>query len=553
MPRRADHPAERWARRVEAGKIPTGDLVRLACRRHLRDLEEGAARGLRFDRARADYAERFFSFLRHSKGEFAGRQFELSPWQAFNIRTLFGWVREDGTRRYRAAYQQLARKNGKSTLAAGVGLYLFFADGEPGAEVYAAATKRDQARIVHDEAVRMVKASPGLRKHIGITRENLHVERTNSKFEPLGADADTLDGLNLHGAIVDELHAHRTRAVWDVLETATGARRQPLLFAITTAGYDRESVCWELYDYSCKVLDGTIEDDSFFAFVAAIDSTDDWTDERCWVKANPNLNVSVKLDDLRRKAEKAKALPGAQNAFRRLHLNEWTEQADRWLDVAAWDAMPPLDEAALAGRECFGALDLSSTTDLSAFVLVFPLEDGTFGVLPRFWVPAEGMQRRTRRDRVPYELWVRRGFIRATDGNVIDYDVIRADVNELRKRYRIREVAVDRWNSTQLMTQLQGDGLTVFPHGQGFVSMASPTKTLEEVILGERLRHGGHPVLRWMAGNVAVKQDPAGNLKPDKAKSTDRIDGIVALVMALGRAQLRPAPHVYTRRDVVIL
>ena len=310
------HPVVEYMHGVQEGTIPACQLVRLAVERHARDLETGAERGLRFDREAAGYALRFFSFLRHSKGEWAGQPFALEPWQQFLIWAAFGWKRADGLRRFRTVYEEVPRKNGKTTMLAGLGLYLLTADGEPGAEVYSAATKRDQAKLSWTEAVRMRGASPSLSRMVQHFRasDNLSVEATASKFQPLGADADTMDGLNIHAALIDELHAHRTRAVVDVLNTATGSRRQPLIWEITTAGYDRNSVCYEHHEYSRQVLEGTVEDDSWLAWISTIDEGDDWKDESTWAKANPNLGISVKLDDLRRKAEQAKRMPSAQNA-----------------------------------------------------------------------------------------------------------------------------------------------------------------------------------------------------------------------------------------------
>jgi phage terminase large subunit-like protein len=331
-------PVTSYARAVTEGQILTNRLVRLACERHLDDLGSAGTRGLRFEPQAARHAIEFFAFLRHSKGEWAGKTFELAPWQTFMVGCLFGWKRSDGLRRFRTAYCAVPRKNGKSTLSAGIGLYLLVADGEQGAEIYSAATSRDQARIVFEEAKRMVGSSPALKRRVGILINNLNVATSASRFMPLSSDASTRDGLNVHGAIIDELHAHRTRHVVDVLETATGARRQPLLFEITTAGYDRHSICYEHHEYAIKVLEGVLHDDSWFALIAAADEHDDWTDPEAWRKANPNFGLSVKEDDLARKAEKAIALPGAQNAFRRMHLNEWTEQAERWIDLPAWDA-----------------------------------------------------------------------------------------------------------------------------------------------------------------------------------------------------------------------
>lgn len=531
-------PVGRYIQGVLDGSVPACKWILRAVERHIRDLADGPSRGLRFDEKAAQRKIDFFGFLKHSKGEWAGTSFMLSPWQQFIIWVVYGWMQADGLRRFRTVYAELPRKNGKSTFAAGNALNLFMADGEPGAEVYCAATKRDQAKIVWGEAERMVKASPALLGRVTVLKGNLSIPGTASKLEPLGADEDTLDGLNPHASIIDELHAHKTRGVWDVLDTATGARRQPLQFAITTAGYDRHSICWEQHQYAEKVLDGIVEDDSFFAFIAALDEGDDWRDETTWAKANPNLGVSVKLDDLRRKAKKAQETPGYQNAFLRLHLNVWTEQAERWLDMARWDACAgKVDAQALAGRKCYGGLDLASTTDLAAFCLAFPplKPGGRVDVLLWCWCPGEGIRLRSRRDKVPYDVWARQGFIAPTDGEVIDYEKIKGDIVRLGQIYKIEEIAFDRWGATQLRTQLEGDGFTMAEFGQGFVSMSAPSKELEKLVLGKRLGHGGNPVLRWMASNVSVRVDDAGNVKPSKAKSTGRIDGIVALIMSLAR------------------
>lgn len=542
---------------VLKGKQPANRLTRLMCERHQRDIKTAKGRGLRFDETLAKRALAFFSVLRHSKGEWANQEFALGGWQEFIIASLFGWVRADGTRRFRRAYIEVPRKNGKSTLVSGIGLYLLAADGEPGAEIYTAATKREQARIVHGEATRMVKASPLLKKEIGVFRDNLHVLATHSKYEPLGADADTMDGLNIHGAIIDELHAHKTRNVVDVLDTATGARRQPLIIEITTAGWDKQSVCWEHHAYSRQVLEGTLEDDSWFAFIAGIDDGDDWADPKTWAKANPNYGVSVKPDDLARKAKRAKSIPAEQNNFLRLHLNVWTEQADRWIELDAWDACGAfVDLDTLRGRDCYAGLDLANTTDIAALVLVFPDDNDppNFDVLPFFWVPQESVIERTRKASVNYLSWVEQGYIEATEGNVIDYAAITLKLDELAQMYNIREIAYDRWGATQLVQDLQSGGLNVIPLGQGFASMSPPTKELMTIVLSKRLRHSGHPVLRWMASNMSVATDPAGNLKPDKSKSSEKIDGMVALVMGIDRATRRESGgSVYETRGVLVL
>lgn len=536
-----------YAERVLAGDVPTGALVRLACERHQRDLESGHERGLRFDDDAAQLACDFFTLLQHSKGEWGGQRFVLEPWQMFIVGCIFGWKHLDGRRRFRRSYVEIPRKNGKSTISAGIGLYLLVADGEPGAEVYSAATKKDQAMITHSEAVRMVKASPSLRRRVGVRVNNLHVEATNSRYSPLSADANTMDGLNVHAAIIDELHAHPTRKIVDVLDTATGARRQPLIFEITTAGWDRLTVCWQHHEYSRQVVEGLVTDDTWFAYVAGADLGDDWQDEATWAKANPNLGVSVSLDDLRAKAKRARQIPDEQNAFKRLHLDIWTEQAERWLDLDDWTASAgpvAYDElpGRLAGRRCYAGLDLSSTEDIAALVLVFAddAEPVGYDVLCWFWVPEETVRRRTERGNVPYSRWVEEGLITATAGNVIDYDIIEATIAGLADLYEIKELAYDPWNALALITRLQGRGLEVIPIRQGFASLSAPTKHLQALTLGTRLHHGNNPVLTWMAGNMAVVSDPAGNIKPAKDKSSEKIDGMAALVNAVARLIVQP-------------
>lgn len=541
-----DWQAEQYAIDVLNGKQPACHWVKRACQRHLDDLALGHERGLWFDTAAAERVLKFFSILKHSKGEWAGQPVRLEPWQQFFLWCIFGWKRADGLRRFRTAYISVARKNGKSTIAAGVGLYLLSADGEPGAEVYSAATKRDQARITHAEAVRMVKKSPMLRKRIGIFKDNLHIEASASKFEPLGADSDTMDGLNVHGAIIDELHAHKTRDTWDVLDTATGARRQPLLFGITTAGYDRQSLCWQLNEYTEKVLDGIIEDDTFFGLIFSLDAEDDWQDESFWIKANPNLGVSKKWDDMRRKAQRAADMPAALNSFKRLELNVWTQSVTKWINLEHWRACGEytIEPEALAGRTCYGGLDLSSTLDITAWCLVFPPEKNhePFVVLCHFWIPEDNLRQRVRDDRVPYDAWLRAGWITATPGNTIDYDWIFSQIDHDARKYTIREVAFDRWGAARVVNELQKKGLTMVEFGQGFVSMSPPMKELERLILSHKIAHGNNPVLTWMADNLVAAQDPAGNLKPDKAKSREKIDGMVALIMALDRATRNANP-----------
>lgn len=554
-----DDPVTAYARLAVAGALVVGRLVRLAAERHLRDLRDGAARGLVFDAARAADAIEFFCCLRHTKGEWGGQPILLTPPEAFVIGSLFGWLRTDGLRRFRTGYVEVGKKFGKSSLAAGVGLLLAFFDGEAGAEVYAAATKRDQAKVVWDLARDMVLKSPGLRRRIQVRANNLHSLESLSKFEPLGRDSEGLDGINPHGKIVDELHRHKTREIWDVLETSSGARRQPLTFVITTAGADPLSICWEQHDYVVKVLEGVLDDDTTFGFIATLDvceacrakgrtapddtcgACDRWDDERVWAKANPNLPITPKLDDLRKLAREAREKPAALNAFKRLRMNVWTEGVTLWLTADAWAACGA-SLAPLRGRRGILGLDLSSTTDLSALVAVFPDDDGAVDILAHFWMPSDNIAERVKRDRAPYDVWARDGFLTLTEGNVIDYDVIFEAIVGLPERegVEIVELGYDPWNATGLVTRLQGAGIPCVPIRQGFGSLSAPSKELETLVAGRRLRHGGHPVLSFCAANTVTEIDAAGNIKPSKARSQGRIDGIVALVTALARVIVQP-------------
>lgn len=553
------HPVTAYIHGVLDGTVPAGKLIRQAVERHQRDMETGQERGLHFDRQAAQHVIDFFGFLKHSKGEWAGQPFILEPWQQFLIWVIFGWKRADGLRRFRTAYIEVSRKNGKTTWIAGVGLYMLVADGESGAEIYSAATVRDQAKLSWGEAVRMMQTSPALSKMIHLWRASstLVVDQTSSKFAPLGADADTMDGLNVQAALVDELHAHRTRAVVDVLDTATGARRQPLTIEITTAGSDQTSICYEHHEYSRKILEETIEDDSWFAFIASLDEGDDWTDPETWAKGNPNLGVSVKLDDLQRKCDKAQRLPAAQNAFRRLHLDEWTQQSDRWLDLSLWDENAgTVDEEALVGRECYGGLDLSSVSDITAWVMAFPHSDDAeaVDVLCRFWIPESKMHDDSNKYLDQYRVWADQGLLQTTPGDAVDYAFIKKVILDDAQKFKVQNLNVDRlFQGYQLSQELVDEGLEVFGMGQGFLSMAAPMREFERRLLAKKVHHGGNAALRWMADNVAVRQDPAGNFKPDKAASQGKIDGIVGLIMAIDRCMRHEPPKtsVYEDRGLI--
>ena len=367
-----------------------------------------------------------------------------------------------------------------------------------------------------------------------------------------------MDGLNIHGAVVDEVHAHKTRGTWDKIETATGSRRQPLIFAITTAGFDRQSLCWQLHEYAEKVLSGVVEDDTFFGIVFTLDEGDDWENEALWVKANPNLGVSKKWDDMRAKANRAKEMPAALFAFLRLELNVWTQSETKWVNLHHWQACgQAVDPNGLRGRTCYGGLDLSSSVDISAFVMVFPPQsaEDQYQVICRFFIPEEAMIERSKKDRVPYDAWVRQGYITSTVGNTIDYDFIIEQIDEDAQSYDLKEIAFDRWGATKMIQKLQelGGEEFVVQFGQGFASMSPPMKELEKLILSHELAHGNNPVLTWMADNLVARQDPAGNIKPDKERSREKIDGMVALIMALDRATRHEGGSIYESRGIKTL
>ena len=521
---------------VSVQRVP-GKYERLAIERHQRDLANPPS-GCYYDEAAAERALTFFrTYLTPTKGQWAGQPFVPSQWQADHIlKPLFGWKRPDGLRRFRVAWLELPRKSGKTTLAAGIGLYLLGADGEAGAEVYSGATTRDQAKLVWTQARDMVQANPVLKRNSECFQTSIVVPRMTAAFKPVSREAGRLDGLNVHGAILDEVHAHPTSEMWDVMTTATGARQQPMLVAITTAGlYAPASIGWVQHQHAMAVLEGAIHDDAYFAYIAAADRDDDWKDPATWAKANPGLGDTITEEYLAEQCARAAAMPSFQNTFRRYHLNQWVEQADRWLDIGVWDDcddQPPHD---LAGRRCYAGLDLASTRDVTALVLVFPDDEDGFDVVCRFWVPGDNIALRSHDDRVPYDAWARDGHLTATAGNVFDDAAVYEEIMRLGEMYDIREVAYDPWGGTALVARLMEAGVEMVPFRQGFASMSGPTKELEKVVVSGRLRHGGQPVLRWMASNVTLATDPAANIKIDKAKSFEKVDGMVALVMALGR------------------
>ena len=502
-----------------------------------------------YSKEKADAAIKFISALKFTKGEWAGRPFILQPWQKKFIRKLFGYVNKDGTRRYRTAYLEIPRKNGKSELAAAIALYLLFADGEPGAEIYSAAADREQASLVFNAAATMVRKSKSLSKISRIinSQKRIVFYKKNSFYRAISSEAYSKHGFNTHAVVYDELHVAPNRDLWDTLQTSMGARRQPLMLAITTAGYDRNSICWEVHEYARQVRDGVIKDPSFLPVIYSADPEDDWTDEKVWAKANPNLGVTIKLDFLRQECQRAKEIPAYQNTFRRLYLNQWTQQDTRWIDMEAWrECGGKVDYEELANLRCWAGVDLSTTTDISSCALVFePDSDGVVHVLSYNWVPRENIAARVRRDRVPYDLWAQQGHITATEGNVIDYDYIRiAITDEIKRRFPLLQVVgYDPWNATKWAIDLESEGVPVMEVRQGFKTMSPACKELERLIIGRKLRHNNNPVLTWAMDNLVVAQDPAGNIKPAKDKSTERIDPAVAVIIAISTMLQSEAPE----------
>ena len=500
------------------------------------------AKGSYYDKAAADYAVNFIECLCHTKGTWAYKPFKLIPWQEQIVRDLFGIVKPNGYRQFNEAYIEIPKKQGKSELAAAVALLLTCGDGEERAEVYGCAADRQQAAIVFNVAADMVRMCPALAKRVKIldSQKRLIYLPTGSIYQVLSADVSNKHGFNAHGVIFDELHAQPNRKFHDVMTKGSGdARAQPLFFNITTAGNDTKSICYEMHQKAKDILEGRKIDPTFYPVIYGADDDDDWTDPKTWKKANPSLGITVDIEKVKAACESAKQNPGEENAFRQLRLNQWVKQSVRWMPMEKWDNCAfAVSEESLEGRVCYGGLDLSSTTDITAFVLVFPPEDENdkYVVLPYFWIPEDNLDLRVRRDHVPYDVWERQGSLLTTEGNVVHYGFIEKFIERLGEKYNIREIAFDRWGAVQMVQNLEGMGFTVVPFGQGFKDMSPPTKELMKLVLEERLAHGGHPVLRWMMDNIYIRTDPAGNIKPDKEKSTEKIDGAVATVMALDRA-----------------
>lgn len=513
-----------------------------------------------YDKAKADRAVAFIQNLKHTKGKWDGKPFLLLPWQEQIVRDIFGIVRPDGKRQFRSAYIEIPKKNGKSELAAAIALYLLYGDGEASAEVYGCANDRNQASIVFDVAKRMVEKSPALlrRSKIAAATKRIVNYRNAGFYQVLSAETGTKHGLNISGLVFDEIHAQPNRKLYDVMTKGSGdAREQPLFFIITTAGTDKESICYELHTKALDIMNGRKIDHSFYPVIYGLSDEDDWNDERNWYKANPSLGYTISIDRVRDAYKDALDNPAEENVFKQLRLNIWTNSAVAWIPDHIYErGNLKIDFSALEGRDCYAGLDLSSTSDITAFVLVFPprSESEKYIVLPFFWLPEETLELRCRRDHVLYDVWHRQGYINTTEGNVIHYGFIERFIERLGEKYHIIEIAYDRWNATQMVQNLEDMGFTMVPFGQGFKDMSPPSKELYKLLMEGNINHGGNPVLKWMAQNVVMRQDPAGNIKPDKERSVEKIDGIVALIMGLDRC-IRSAPvtSVYDERGILFI
>lgn len=535
------HAIDAYARDVVAGKVLAGKFHRLACARHRRDRDREATRAFPywFNLERAERFFRFASQLRHYKGEWAGQYIVLERHQLFRLGSLLAWTHVDtGLRRYRVSYNELPRKQGKSLEAAVVALYLSFFDGEAGAEGYCIATKRDQARIVFNDCKKLVQSS-GLKSRISVLMANLHWDATASKLEPLGADKDSTDGLNPQLVIIDEAHAMRDRGMIDVMETATGARRHPVIFWITTAGNDPVSPCGDQHDYCCKVLEEVITDEQFFGFIAHADVDDDWTAERTWKKANPNYGVSVKPDDLRALVNKAIHMPSAAAAVKQKRLNLWVNADAPWLSLEGWRRGASTWSAAdMAGQLCWVGVDLSSKIDLTAVVCVFPPTDSrsTWRLLCYALTPADTLIERARRDRAPYDTWVARGWLLTNPGNRIDQDRVAQIVQAAARQFDVQAVGIDPWNAGNLVTDLEREGLLVIEVPQNKQQLSEAAKLFEADVLDGLVDGGDNELLTWCVSNAVAPPDDQGNIYPSKKKSRPvgrgRIDPVMAALNA---------------------
>ncbi len=520
------------------GVRPANVFEIAACRRQRDDLARDDFPWV-FDVERGNRVCAFIEKLPHIKGKWGGKKIALEPWQIFIVTTVFGWVDSQGRRRFKTAYLEVPRKNAKSTLTSGVGLYLAFADSEPGAEVYSAATTRDQARIVWQDAKRMAEKTPGLRSRFGvqILANAISAQTSDSVFKPLSRDmGGNLDGLNVHGGLIDELHGHKTRDVFDVIETGMGAREQPLLWLITTAGSNRAGICYEQRTYLKKILNGVQLDDSYFGIIYTIDDDDDWQDELVWAKANPNLGVSVNIDDLRRLALKASSMASAQNNFKTKRLNIWVNADVSWMDMNSWNNCGDRDLRIedFAWAPCYIGLDMASKIDIVSKAYVFDAGDKLVCFVKNY-LPEEAIENSQNSQ---YSGWEELGLITTTPGAMADYDLIQADIEEDLTQFDVREIGYDAWQANQLASKLMQRGAPMVEVPMTTKNLSCAMKEIEARVKNQTIQHNACPVMEWMISNVVCHTDARENVYPRKESPDNKIDGPVALMMAMNRAMV---------------
>lgn len=529
---------DNYIKDVSSGKKVTGKLERYAVQRHLNDLEKGKERGLVFKKNAAIHAIRFFNFLKHYKGEFAGKPFILSPWQMFIMWYLFGWYRSDGSRRFNYAYIEMAKKNGKTAFAAGIGLYMLIADGEASAEVYSAATSAKQARLSFEAAQQMVRLSPALSKRVTVYQHNIHIEVTAAKFEPRSAKYESNEGVNPHFTIVDEYHAHKKSTTYDQFKSAMASRKNPMMLTITTAGFDMSAPCFELRKTAINVVKGIHQLDNFATFIYTMDKDDDWKDPANWVKPNPNLDVSVNLKYIKNEFQQAITRGGQERVnFLTKNLNKWVDAADNWIPDEVWmKGADKVDLDKLEGKKCVIGVDLSEKYDITSVCALFPPEsrENNWKAAWWHWIPRQKVI--DMEDRVDYRRWHELGYVEIIDGNTVDDKVIVEKIMELTEIYQVEVLGFDPWGSKTFVTLLQDEGFDpekLDKVTQYMSVLSEPTKKIYTLALDGKLKHGGNPVIRWMVSNAVPKRDSNNNIRLDKDKSHQKIDGLSALVCGM--------------------
>lgn len=546
--------ATQYAKDVVKGDILACKWTINACQRHLDDLKAAKTKAFMYEykEKAANRACEFISKMPHIKGKWAGTPIKLEPWQVFIVCSVFGWLdKATGLRRFRTVYIEVPRKNAKSTLSSAIGLYMAFMDSEGGAEVYSAATTRDQARIIFKDAQAMARKSQRFRTTQGVQvlAHNINQEKSSSKFEALSAEGNSLDGLNVHCGLIDELHAHKTREVFDVIETATGAREQALIWAITTAGSNRSGICYEQRTYLTKILDRVHPDETYFGIIYTIDDEDDWTDPAIWEKANPNYGVSVFPDDIERLCRKAQQMPSAQNNFLTKRLNVWVNADTAWMDMRAWDrckdeSLSPED---FEGEECVAAIDLASKVDIAAKVKVFKRGE-TYYMFANYYLPEDRIEDSGNSQ---YAGWEIAGLLTTTAGNVIDYNYIEQDLLDDSSMFEVMEVPYDPMQATQFSTRMADEGFEMVEMRPTVLNFSEPMKELEALVLKQNMKHNGDPIMSWMISNVVCHMDAKDNIYPRKERPENKIDGVIALIMALGRMMMREdKTNIYNKRSM---